>query len=790
MKDEHKTKAQLIQELTALRQQLDGMVQLKERVLLRSFIDDLPDHIYVKDCQSRFIVANAAVLRVLGITREEEAIGKTDFDFFPAELAAQYYADEQQIIQSGQPLINHEEPVYDQTTHRLTWYLSSKIPLRTSDGTIVGLLGVNRDITEFKETKEALARVHQKREQQAQEKLAEERKLLRLLIDYIPDYVYLKDQDSRFLAANQATADLMGAASPQKLIGKTDYDFFPPELARAYHEQEQTILQTGQPLLNHEDPVPHQKTGEPRWVLSSKFPYRDSAGSIIGIMGISRDITERRKSEEVLRETLERYQIISEMISDYAYAYCVNPDGTFEREWITEDSYTRLTGFPPETLRNTFLLYHPDDAQRAIQDVEKTLRGEPSDGEYRIVTQSGEQRWIYLHRRAVWDDQEQRVVRFYGAAQDITERKKAEEALRESEERYRMVSELISDYAYSYQVLPDGSIQHDWTTDSFTRVTGFTAGDLGNGLGLYHPDDTERVHRDLQRTLMGETNDGEYRILTKSGELRWLHIFRHPLWDDQEQRVVRFYGVAQDITERKKAEEQRLELALQRDRVQLLEELISDISHDIKTPVATIKTYLYLLSQQPDEAKQKHYLYTLETQIARLTRLVEDILTMSRLDKGAQMTQERLDIGMVVSETGRIYQHLASEKKLTLIFDLSSHAPPVKGSPVELSRAVANLVENAIHYTPEGGSVVLRTSIEAREIVLEVRDTGIGISAADLPRIFDRFFRSDKARSTDTGGTGLGLSIVKKIVEAHRGHIEVESRVGQGSVFRVRLPIA
>ena len=160
-----------------------------------------------------------------------------------------------------------------------------------------------------------------------------------------------------------------------------------------------------------------------------------------------------------------------------------------------------------------------------------------------------------MRRYPVWDDQQQRVVRFYGVAQDITERKQIEEELRQSEERYRIVTQLISDYAYLYRVDPDGKIFHEWiTADSYRRLTGYSYDENAATYHLYHPDDAALAEQDVQATIHGEPTEREYRIITKAGELRWIYLRRYPVWDDSHERVVRFYGVAQDITERKRIE--------------------------------------------------------------------------------------------------------------------------------------------------------------------------------------------------------------------------------------------
>jgi PAS domain S-box-containing protein len=224
MKDENKTKEQLINELAEMRQRIAELeaseterkraeeALTEERNLLRTLIDNLPDYIYVKDTESRFVLGNIAAVREVGATTPDEMLGKTDFDFFPEELAAQYYADEQALFRSGQPLVNRGEPVIDHAGNRL-WVLTTKVPLRDSRGQIVGLVGMNRDITERKQVEEAL--------QKSEERF---RRLSEASFEGI-----LIHEEGKVIDANQAFATMLGY-DLSEVIGRNALDFATPEL--------------------------------------------------------------------------------------------------------------------------------------------------------------------------------------------------------------------------------------------------------------------------------------------------------------------------------------------------------------------------------------------------------------------------------------------------------------------------------------------------------------------------------------------------------------------------------
>jgi signal transduction histidine kinase len=243
-----------------------------------------------------------------------------------------------------------------------------------------------------------------------------------------------------------------------------------------------------------------------------------------------------------------------------------------------------------------------------------------------------------------------------------------------------------------------------------------------------------------------------------------------------------------DITEIKQSEQHHIDLALNQERVQLLEDLISDLSHDIKTPLTSINNFIYLLGKNTEPAKQAHYLEKLASQTERLNRLVDDILAMSRLDKGPELQFTPLYLNDLLQSIVNGRHHAVDEKDIGLKLELDSDLPPIFGNETELGRAIANLLDNAVNYTPNGGAITLRTDAQVGQINVEIQDTGIGIDVSDMPHIFDRFFRADSARSTSSGGTGLGLAIAKRVIELHGGQISVESAPDKGSSFSFWLP--
>jgi PAS domain S-box-containing protein len=256
-----------------------------ERNLLRTLIDSLPDRIYIKDVESRFLLNNIAHLQALGARFQEEVAGKTDYDYRPPDLADRYFADDQHVIQTGEPLINREEPTVLASGER-GWLLVSKVPTRDPEGKITGLMGISRDITERR---------------QAEVALRQEQALFNNLASTIPDLIYFKDRQSRFVRINEAMVRFFGLRSAPEVVGKTDFDFFSEEHAWQAYEDEQRVMSTGEPLIGLEEKETWPD-GHVTWASTTKVPLRDADGNITGLVGISRNITGRRRAEERIRE--------------------------------------------------------------------------------------------------------------------------------------------------------------------------------------------------------------------------------------------------------------------------------------------------------------------------------------------------------------------------------------------------------------------------------------------------------------------------------------------------------
>jgi PAS domain S-box-containing protein len=270
-----------------------------EAATMRDILNRIPDQIYAKDSAHRFVMANHAVARkILGQNDPEGLIGRSDHDFFPPEDADRYRADERRLMASGRDVIDLEEMAIYQGEE--TWNLTSKLLRRGPRGTVEGIVGINRDVTARRRTEQALEA---------------ERALLAALMDGLPDLIFFKDAQGRFTAINGAYARLLGLRSPAEAVGKTTGDFFGHEHMARSLEEERTIFSTGRALVGREEPVEFPGVGR-RWVLVSKVPLRGRDGTFTGLVGVSKDITDRKNVEEKLARSLTEFLEVASAVSE------------------------------------------------------------------------------------------------------------------------------------------------------------------------------------------------------------------------------------------------------------------------------------------------------------------------------------------------------------------------------------------------------------------------------------------------------------------------------------------
>jgi PAS domain S-box-containing protein len=371
-----------------------------QRNLLTVLLDNLPDRIYFKDLESRFILTSRSHAAERGLSDPAEELGKTDADFSAPEHARKAREEELDIIRTGKPQVNREERVTFLDNRPEAWFETTKMPFRNPEGEITGTFGISHDIT---------------RRREAEAALAQERRLFDLMMENLPDYLYFKDRESRFIRTSRSHARALGFSDPSEVVGKTDFDFYGPETARQAFEDEQQIIRTGLPLVDFEERESYADRPD-TWVITTKMPFRDQDGTVAGTFGISHDITRRKQ----LQERNQQLAALVDSSDDAIVGYGVDRKIT-----VWNRGAERVYGYAAQEMMGapTSTMIPPDLEDEARSIREKIARGEAVEHfETTRLRKDGTRIIISLSMSAI-RDASNRLIGMASVARDVTAQK-------------------------------------------------------------------------------------------------------------------------------------------------------------------------------------------------------------------------------------------------------------------------------------------------------------------------------------------------------------------------------
>lgn len=504
-----------------------------------------------------------------------------------------------------------------------------------------------------------------------------------------------------------------------------------------------------------------------------------------------RDQVQIAEQTRQLEEHKTQYQIISEMMSDYAYLAHLGPNNHVHMEWIIGQD--TIFGYTADELAHHMLEYiHPEDRDAVQAKVEALRSGQKIEHNFRVTARDGSLRWVYTQAQPILDETSGDSLEVYGIIKDVTQHRQTENQLAQIERQHQAFFENA--VFGMYRAIYDGDIILREANPAFARILGFSSWEEAKATkkqGQYFYIEPERSA--LFQTLLrrdGKVTNFESQMRRANGEPAWVSEHAWLVYDSNGE-VIGYEGVMEDVTLRKQAEKQHIEMALAEDRIQVMQRFVRGATHDLMTPVTTMKTSLYLLRQQYHSQITPGHLQRLdklEDQVAHIEDATNSLLKMSELDP-ASLQLEPVDLNKIVAQAVDAQQPVANVKQIGLVFEPGGDIHAVRLDTEEFGFAIRHLLANAIAHSAAATTITIQTTTAINEAVVIVKDRGEGIMPDDLPNIFEPFYR-DFARQTGKGGVGLGLTIVKWIVEAHGGHIEVDSTPGRGSTFCVYLPLA
>jgi PAS domain S-box-containing protein len=502
------------------------------------------------------------------------------------------------------------------------------------------------------------------------------------------------------------------------------------------------------------------------------------------------DMIERVRSEEALRASQERFRLLVQSLKDYAI-YMLAPDGTVTSWNVAAE---RFYGYREDEIvgRHRSVFFPKQRGEERVDwDLERALKEGWQHEEGWRIRKDGSRFFADVLITAVRDDSG-RLHGFANVTRDVTDRRRSEAALRESEERLRLAQQVARAGSFSWDIQ---SGVNTWTPE-LEALYGLPPGGFGRTEAafeqLVHPEDRAQVLRWVERAFeTGAPSEGEWRVIWPDGSVHWI-AGRWQVLKDGFCKPVRMTGINFDITDRKRAEELRVSEAALREADRQKNHFLGMLSHELRNPLAPIRNSSYILRHaEPGSEQGRRAQEVIERQTEHLTRLVDDLLDVTRVARGRiELRRARVDLGDVVLHAADDFRVLLHDRGVRFEVVVPEEKLWIDGDATRLTQVIGNLLHNAAKFTRRGDEVDLLLGAVDGQAEIRVRDTGAGVDPSLLPSIFEAFVQGDRTLARSEGGLGLGLALVKGITELHGGSVRADSNGnGEGTEFVIRLPL-
>jgi PAS domain S-box-containing protein len=720
-----------------------------------------PLHVIDKDLNIRFL--NPEMILWLGkLNLNSNILGKTIFEAFPFLEYDKITEEYNKVFKTGE-LVSTKEKITLITGIVFTEIL--KIPVKV-DGGVNLIITIIRDITEYKES---------------EEKLRASEEWHKNIIKNIMDVIVVLDLKGNFLYVSPQIYNISGFKQ-EELISKSGFKFMHPEdIKKAADVLKEAINKKNKMYIEYRT---RHKDGH----------YIDvsASGRIVNIKGedrifaVVRDISQRIAYEQDLIESEKKYRQLIE--NSLEGVWVIDEDA---RTTLVNPSMSRILGYEVDEMigRSLFDFTLQEDIETTKNTLERRSKGIKEEFEKKFIRKDGKEVITRLMTSPIFNN-DGKYIGAIAFVSDITERIRAEQNLKESEEKFRMIAE----HSYMGILITVGD-KIEYVNNALLHIFEYSNEEIANWtrnniIRIIYPDDLQLLREYRKKLREGDPNVKpyfSYRVFTKSGKLKWV---------DQFSTVIKYMGkpaelaTIVDITEKKVAEQELVKLD------SLKSELMRRTSHELKTPLVSIKGYSDLLLNVHKEKLDDYVLASIveiKQGCERLESLIQDILNTAELESGIiQIDKIVDDLAFFIKLSVRELRGLAKLRNHTINLIIPDKLI-TSFEPEQIHQVISNLINNAIKYTPPNGIIEILSEINENFIIISIKDNGIGLTNEEKERIFTQFGKIERyGQGLDiiTNGSGLGLYISKKIVELHGGKIWVESEGrNKGSTFNFTLPI-
>lgn len=676
-------------------------------------------------------------------------------------------------VQSQLPFeIEHQIHLED---YRIKWVYGTGIPIVDHDNQVIGIKGVAQDITRKKEI-ELQNRRKQRIVNETELRQLEEKSNAKFknYLENAPDGVFVTDEKGRFVEVNPAASKITGY--PKSLLLKMSVnDFADPESPELFYQTIQDITVHG--AVKKDMKFVHKNKSIRWWSLEAVKLSKNS------YLGFVKDITDRKKIEQEIQESEERYRVLVEQMID---AIVIS---TVEGRIISvNENAILLTGYTESELMSKSIFDFIDDDELLFRpfQFEKLKKGLSVNSERKIILKNNTILNVELNSKLLYDGNVLTIAR------DITERKAAEALLIENDKFLNETQQIANIGTYSITLGKDL-----WSRSKLLdTIFGIKSTDILNSnlwLSIVHPDHRDMMYNYVTQDVLtkGEPFDKMYKIVRQNdGEIRWVHG-KGTLKYDSNKKPQSLVGTIRDVTERKALE---FELTKAKEKAeeasQAKSEFLANMSREIRTPLNGIIGFSELLTSTNLDKNQTEYLSIINSSAETLLNIINNILDFSKIEaRKLELNTEKIDLYELVQQSIHLFKFQVKQKKIELQVSIGTDVPKfVWVDSLRLKQILVNLVNNAIKFTSQGSVHLQLKVLQSREnqfytIRFSVKDTGIGIKVENQMKIFQSFVQEDATTSRQYGGTGLGLTISNQLLGLMNSELHLKSKPGKGSEF-------
>jgi PAS domain S-box-containing protein len=703
-------------------------------------------------------------LNLLGYT-PDDLIGKYGSDMLHPDEKMHIIKQFQKVVTDGKASVfvrlRHKNGHYIWTDTLGTLFLDK-------DGNRK-VIAITRDVTDRITVEEELKKSEEKH---------------RLILENANDLISILNSDFKYEYVNEKAFNKLLGFTKEDFIDRTPLDYLHPdeaqEVARTY--QENFMKGSGSSIFRFQS-----KDGQYKWLEGMGTTFIDTDGEKKGLI-ISRDITESREAEQKLRESEEKYRLISENTEDLIVVF-KKENATIE--YLNAETHSRVLGydfkkFYEKSFRDS--LVHKDDLIVANKSASEGVEKGFYQYQFRLKHKNGHYIWFEVTGKTFLDDQGKEKV--LCVSRNINEKKIAEEQIKESEENFRTIAEQAF---IGTLIIQEDRVEY--VNDALLQIFEFSGEEVDDWKKSYltrliYPEDLQFLREYRYKLRTGESDVKpyySYRVFTKYGKIKWIEQFSRPIvYKGEPAELVSIM----DITEKKRAEEELIKLN------SLKSELLRRTSHELKTPLVSIKGFSDLLLTVHREKLDDYVLATIhEIKLGceRLENLVQDILKTAELESDSvELKKTEEDLSFLIKLCIRELQGLIRLRNHEIRLHIHDRLV-TKFEPDQIHLVLSNLINNAIKYTPPNGIIEINSAITDYDIQITIQDNGIGITNEERKRLFSQFGKIERyGQGLDiiSEGSGLGLFITKKIIELHDGKIWVRSKGrNKGTTFYFTLPL-